>query len=390
MRGVPSRRRRRAREGAHPSMRDRAPAGDDARIGRIRARDASSIRWIRAWAQGHPAHPGSGLVRAAVSPTPYRVDRSRAARVMDQQGLSLACDKLHHIVKRNRKEMDEPGHIPVQGEGETLLLQGIQIHGGRSAVRRAILAGRQGVNIVNRYRVLIVDDDAMAREILKRILEHAGYEVMTAGSGPEALRKLHDGIPHLVVVDLMMPDMDGFELCRRIKSHLDVPIMILSAVAALESKVEGLQMYAEDYIVKPFEKEELVARIQRVLRRFGESAGVEQPEVVIDPDLQINFVQHWARVRGKQLTLTPTESKLLFLLVRNAGRVVTNETLLAKAWDGDEEAYEEGLRVHISRLRAKIEPQPNKPTYIHTKRGVGYRFNGKVTSSQGPELALAG
>jgi DNA-binding response OmpR family regulator len=309
---------------------------------------------------------------------------------MDQKGLSLACDKLHHIVKRNRKEMDEPGHIPVQGEGDTLLLQGIQIHGGRSAVRRAILAGRQGVNIVNRYRVLIVDDDAMAREILKRILEHAGYEVMSAGSGPEALRKLHDGIPHLVVVDLMMPDMDGFELCRRIKSHLDVPIMILSAVAALESKVEGLQMYAEDYIVKPFEKEELVARIQRVLRRFGESAGVEQPEVVIDPDLQINFVQHWARVRGKQLTLTPTESKLLFLLVRNAGRVVTNETLLAKAWDGDEEAYEEGLRVHISRLRAKIEPQPNKPTYIHTKRGVGYRFNGKVTSSQGPELALAG
>jgi len=147
--------------------------------------------------------------------------------------------------------MDEPRHIPLRADGDGLLLQGIQIHGGRSAVRRAILAGRQGVDIVNRYRVLIVDDDAMAREILKRILEHAGYEVMTAGSGPEALRKLADGIPHLVLVDLMMPDMDGFELCRRIKSHLDVPIVILSAVAALESKVEGLQMYAEDYIVKP-------------------------------------------------------------------------------------------------------------------------------------------
>jgi DNA-binding response OmpR family regulator len=269
--------------------------------------------------------------------------------------------------------------------------QQVQIHGGRSAARRAMAAGREGLNIVNRYRILIVDDDAMAREILKRILEHAGYEVMTAGSGPEALRKLHEGIPHLVVVDLMMPEMDGFELCRRIKSHLDVPIVILSAVAAIESKVEGLQMYAEDYIVKPFEKEELVARVQRVLRRYGESAGVEQPEVVIDQELQINFVQHWARVKGQQVTLTPTESKLLFLLVRNAGRVVTNETLLAKAWAGDEEAYEEGLRVHISRLRSKIETNPSKPVYIQTKRGVGYKFAAKVNYPAGQEpMALAG
>jgi DNA-binding response OmpR family regulator len=286
--------------------------------------------------------------------------------------------------------MREPSLIPMQDHAESPIPQ-VQIHGGRSAARRALAAGREGFTIVNRYRILIVDDDAMAREILRRILEHAGYEVMTAGSGPEALRKLHEGIPHLVVVDLMMPEMDGFELCRRIKSHLDVPIVILSAVAAVESKVEGLQMYAEDYIVKPFEKEELVARVQRVLRRYGESAGVEQPEVVIDQDLQINFVQHWARVKGKQVTLTPTESKLLFLLVRNAGRVVTNETLLAKAWDGDEEAYEEGLRVHISRLRSKIEPSPAKPVYIQTKRGVGYKFAAKVNYPAGQEpMALAG
>jgi DNA-binding response OmpR family regulator len=288
--------------------------------------------------------------------------------------------------------MKDAGHISLPALQSDLSQQSqVQIHGGRSAARRAIAAGREGLNIVNRYRILIVDDDAMAREILKRILEHAGYEVMTAGSGPEALRKLHEGIPHLVVVDLMMPEMDGFELCRRIKSHLDVPIVILSAVAAIESKVEGLQMYAEDYIVKPFEKEELVARVQRVLRRYGESAGVEQPEVVIDQELQINFVQHWARVKGQQVTLTPTESKLLFLLVRNAGRVVTNETLLAKAWAGDEEAYEEGLRVHISRLRSKIESNPSKPVYIQTKRGVGYKFAAKVNYPAGQEpMALAG
>ena len=288
--------------------------------------------------------------------------------------------------------MNDESHISLPAlHADLSQQQQVQIHGGRSAARRAMAAGREGLNIVNRYRILIVDDDAMAREILKRILEHAGYEVMTAGSGPEALRKLHEGIPHLVVVDLMMPEMDGFELCRRIKSHLDVPIVILSAVAAVESKVEGLQMYAEDYIVKPFEKEELVARVQRVLRRYGESAGVEQPEVVIDESLQINFVQHWARVKGQQVTLTPTESKLLFLLVRNAGRVVTNETLLAKAWAGDEEAYEEGLRVHISRLRSKIEPNPSRPVYIQTKRGVGYRFGAKVNYPAGQEpMALAG
>jgi DNA-binding response OmpR family regulator len=288
--------------------------------------------------------------------------------------------------------MNDESHISLPALQSDLSQQPqVQIHGGRSAARRAMAAGIEGLNIVNRYRILIVDDDAMAREILKRILEHAGYEVMTAGSGPEALRKLHEGIPHLVVVDLMMPEMDGFELCRRIKSHLDVPIVILSAVAAIESKVEGLQMYAEDYIVKPFEKEELVARVQRVLRRYGESAGVEQPEVVIDQELQINFVQHWARVKGQQVTLTPTESKLLFLLVRNAGRVVTNETLLAKAWAGDEEAYEEGLRVHISRLRSKIEANPSKPVYIQTKRGVGYRFSAKVNYPAGQEpMALAG
>jgi DNA-binding response OmpR family regulator len=229
----------------------------------------------------------------------------------------------------------------------------------------------------------------MAREILKRILEHAGFEVLTAAGGAEALRRLQEGIPHLVVVDLMMPEMDGFELCRRIKSHMDVPIVILSAVNSVESKVEGLELYAEDYVTKPFEKDELVARVSRVLRRFGESAGIEQPEVLVDDSLKINFVQHWALVRGQRTPLTPTESKLLFLLLRNAGRVVTNETLLAKAWDGDEEAYEEGLRVHISRLRAKIEIDPGKPQYIQTKRGVGYRFAVTPASAQPAELSAS-
>jgi DNA-binding response OmpR family regulator len=236
---------------------------------------------------------------------------------------------------------------------------------------------------------LVVDDDSMAREILKRILEHAGFEVLTAAGGAEALRRLQEGIPHLVVVDLMMPEMDGFELCRRIKSHMDVPIVILSAVTSVESKVEGLELYAEDYVTKPFEKDELVARVSRVLRRFGESAGIEQPEVLVDDSLKINFVQHWAMVRGQRVALTPTESKLLFLLLRNAGRVVTNETLLAKAWDGDEEAYEEGLRVHISRLRAKIEVNPGKPQYIETKRGVGYRFAVTPASTEPAELSAS-
>src|SRR5205823_1220782 len=120
--------------------------------------------------------------------------------------------------------MHDEGHISLPAlQSDLSQQQQVQIHGGRSAARRAMAAGREGLNIVNRYRILIVDDDAMAREFLKRILEHAGYEVMTAGSGPEALRKLHEGIPHLVVVDLMMPEMDGFELCRRIKTTSTSP-----------------------------------------------------------------------------------------------------------------------------------------------------------------------
>src|SRR5256714_13667527 len=122
--------------------------------------------------------------------------------------------------------MHDEGHISLPALQSDLSQQPqVQIHGGRSAARRAMAAGRKGLNIVNRYRILIVDDDAMAREILKRILEHAGYEVMTAGSGPEALRKLHEGIPHLVLVDLMLPEMGGFEIGPRINSHPNDPIM---------------------------------------------------------------------------------------------------------------------------------------------------------------------
>src|SRR5205823_8794694 len=138
-------------------------------------------------------------------PPSLRSDRVRASALL----MRPRRDKSHHIVKRNRKEMHDEGHISLPALQSDLSQQPqVQIHGGRSAARRAMAAGREGLNIVNRYRILIVDDDAMAREILKRILEHAGYEVMTAGSGPEALRKLHEGIPHLVVVDLMMPEMD--------------------------------------------------------------------------------------------------------------------------------------------------------------------------------------
>jgi DNA-binding response OmpR family regulator len=163
---------------------------------------------------------------------------------------------------------------------------------------------------------------------------------------------------------------------------------MLTGVDSEDTIVEGINSYAEDYITKPFNPRELAARVRRVLRRFGDvQATNSSAEVVVDDNLKINFGQHWAEVRGARQELTPTESKLLHMLIRHAGQVLTTDSLLARVWSPDEEVYVEGLRVHIRRLREKIEPDPGKPTYILTERGVGYRFksfgNGSETKSDG-------
>ncbi|MEI7556418.1 response regulator transcription factor [Candidatus Chlorohelix sp.] len=227
---------------------------------------------------------------------------------------------------------------------------------------------------MNRPIILVVDDDPDILKLVRNALEAENLDVSTAITGQQALNKITKELPSLAIVDLNLPDMHGFEVCRRLQQYAIIPVIMLTGVAAEDTIVEGINSYAEDYITKPFNARELAARVRRVLRRFGDVPINSSAEVVVDQELKINFGQHWAEIRGSKQELTPTESKLLHLLIRNTGQVLTTDSLLSRVWSSDEEVYVEGLRVHIRRLREKIEPDPGKPSYILTERGVGYRF----------------
>jgi DNA-binding response OmpR family regulator len=225
-----------------------------------------------------------------------------------------------------------------------------------------------------RQRILVVDDDLSVLELLRRALERVGYEVLTAVSGQEALCLIaQHGLPHLAVVDVMMPGMSGLEFCERVQAFCDLPVILLTAIGDRQSVVRGLRLYAEDYVTKPFSPRELEARIGRVLRRIGDFSYVQQPKIEIDACLQIDIAHQCATCDGVEQTLTPTETKLLHILIRNAGRTVRSAFLVDRLWprqDGKEDA----LRVYIHRLRSKIELDPGNPQYVLTDPGVGYRF----------------
>lgn len=223
-------------------------------------------------------------------------------------------------------------------------------------------------------RILVVDDNTYTLRIVQHTLEQAGYEVSTAISGPEALKIIdRRGIPHLAIVDLHMPDMSGFEFCRTIHEFSDVPVIMLTAVSTEDTIIEGLEEHAEDYMVKPFNPPELIARVRRVLARMEDYTYTLASSTRIDERLLINFPQREVLVDGERVPLTPTETKLLYILVRNGGRIVTTEFLLRRIWPL-EDAKEDRLHVHVHRLRGKIEHDPNSPVYIVAERGIGYSF----------------
>jgi len=222
--------------------------------------------------------------------------------------------------------------------------------------------------------ILVVDDSPFILEAVKITLAENGYAVLTAVSGEEALDIIRrNGLPHLALIDLNMPGMDGFELCARILDFSDLPIIMLTAIDDEETVVHGLEHFAEDYVVKPFRAGELIARVRRVLRRIGDFAYTLAPLVEVDENLQVDFPNRRAFVCQEAVTLTPTESKLLYILMRNAGRTVTNNFLLRRVWPQDE-AYEDRLHTHIYRLRRKIEKSPKEPYYIVSEWGTGYTF----------------
>ncbi len=223
-------------------------------------------------------------------------------------------------------------------------------------------------------RILAVDDDPDLVRLLRRELEKAGFDVWTAGSAEDALALVEQkGLPHLALVDILLPGQDGLALARKLQEWSDLPIVMLTSVHEEETVVQAIEGFAEDYIRKPFHVREVVARIERVFRRIGDFGYALQPIIRVDENLEVDFAHQRARVDGRELQLTATETKLLYVLMRNAGRVVATDFLLRRLWPGDE-VFEDTLRVHVHRLRSKIEPAPSRPRYVVTERGAGYRF----------------
>jgi two-component system KDP operon response regulator KdpE len=224
--------------------------------------------------------------------------------------------------------------------------------------------------------VLVVDDEKPLREFVRRNLEVRGYKVLTASNGLEALAIFQNEAIQLVIMDIMMPHMDGLEATRRIRQESVVPIIILTAMGEEADKVRAFDLGIDDYLTKPFGVGELLGRVKAVLRRADWSEPASSEERLVRGDIVLDAGRHKVTVRGESLDLTPTEYNLLLYLMKNAGRTLTHRAILQHVWGteyGDEAEY---LRVYVGRLRQKIEVNPLKPKYVHTEHGLGYRFEG--------------
>ena len=222
--------------------------------------------------------------------------------------------------------------------------------------------------------VLVVDDEKPLREFVRRNLEVRGYKVLTASNGLEALAILQNESIQLVIMDIMMPHMDGLEATRRLRQESVVPVIILTAMGEEADKVRAFDLGADDYLTKPFGVGELLGRVKAVLRRADWSEPATSEERIVRGEIIVDVGRHKVTVRGESLDLTPTEYNLLLYLMKNAGRTLTHRTILQHVWGteyGDEAEY---LRVYVGKLRQKIEADPEKPRYVYTEHGLGYRF----------------
>ena len=225
-----------------------------------------------------------------------------------------------------------------------------------------------------KHNILVVDDDPRLLRLVRVNLEKAGFTVTTASSGAAALEQFDSAVPDAMVVDVTMPGMDGFTLTQRIREGSNVPIIFLTAMGEQSQKVRGLELGADDYITKPFDPDELVARVRALLRRSQSQAPAETGHLVQAGDLTIDFLKRKVEYAGQPVKLTPTEYKLLQQLAQQAGKVVPHTDLLSKVW-GPEYRDETGyLWVYIRSLRQKLEPDPSNPQFIMSEPGFGYKF----------------
>jgi two-component system, OmpR family, KDP operon response regulator KdpE len=229
--------------------------------------------------------------------------------------------------------------------------------------------------IENGYRILVVDDEPEIRRFLRASLKTHQHQVIEADNGVKALLELREQNPDLVILDLGLPDMDGVEVTRRVRAWSQVPIIILSVRSREADKIEALNAGADDYLTKPFGVGELLVRVQVVMRRVGNTGTKPLYQV---NDLTVDLDRHQVMMAGKEIDLTPTEFELISILIQNAGKVVTQRQLIHKVWGSAYEDDSRLLRVNISNLRRKIEPNPNQPSYILTELGVGYRLRDSV------------
>jgi len=237
------------------------------------------------------------------------------------------------------------------------------------------------------HHILVVDDDRTNAKLLRFLLNDEGYEVTALNSPTEAMLAIEEDIFDLAILDVMMPDLDGLEMCRRIRASSTMPIIFVSALHEVGDKVAGLSAGADDYISKPFEPTEVLARVWSAIRRTHQFANSESnlktPDMLLDPaDNKVTLLRN-----GKVISLTPVENRLLRCLLSNPGRSLTRETLMIKVWGYDYEGESNQLDVYMKRLRAKIEATPSDPRMLLTIRGVGYKY--QPSGSRGHAVNLA-
>lgn len=223
-------------------------------------------------------------------------------------------------------------------------------------------------------RILVVDDEERMVRFIRLNLEHDGFRVIEAFNGTQAINKVRSSLPDLVLLDVMMPDIDGFEVLRIIREVSTVPVIMLTAKGEEDDRVRGLELGADDYITKPFSPRELVSRARAVLRRTETTSAASHGLIEVDEHLKIDFDRREVWVDNELVKLRPTEYRLLYHLVQNAGWVISHDQLLAKVWGYEYRDEPHYVRLYINYLRKKLEKDPANPKYILTERGVGYRF----------------